>query len=336
MANVITNIPAQATERYELYLKPFLDDPQINALPFDIMVGKFKSFELYFNTQLDKVGYKKVSCGWDYKTGFEFTKKTVTPIELALPIEQCYDEVVNTIFANGLPDGWERGMLSPEIVNLLIDMQKYAFNRDLLSKFWLGDTASANGYYDDLDGFYKKLAEGVSNADGTVDAGAVTATDINTTNFFTTLKAIYDAQSRFLKQIPKERKVWVWTEAVYDAYLAYLYVSTQTNAGAIQRETIEAGLESAKFMGIPIHVAKIVDQRLEEDFTTGSPAVTEDPYRIVLTNPTNHKIVLDGSGFMNQNTWYSDDDDVYRVAGSALLAYEYGYGDQNVVAGLTI
>ena len=135
-----------------------------------------------------------------------------------------------------------------------------------------------------------------------------------------------------MKRVEKAQKVWIWTESVYDAYLAYLYVSTQTNAGAIQRETIVNGMTETTFMGIPIVVLGIVDERLETDFLDASNNVI-DPYRVILTVGSNHKILLDGTGFMEQAAWYSQDDDVYRIAGSALLAYEYGYGDLNVIAG---
>lgn len=332
MANVITSIAEQATEKYDLYVKPLLDDPKINALPFDIMVGEFKNRELYFTNNLDKITVKKVTCGWDFKTGLAVTKKTVTPIEVAAAIEQCYDELQNTIFAGGLKTGFQRGELTPEVIDWLLTQREYSFNRDLLSFVFLGDESISDTYYSNMDGFYTKLAAGVVAVDGTVDAGALTSSNLNTTNFFTTMNAVYNAQSRQLKRISKTDKVWIWTQSVYDKYLAYLYASTQTNAGLIQRESIEAGLTPTSFMGIPIFVPEIVDERLEADFLDASDNVI-DPYRVVLTVGSNHKIVLDADGFMKTQTWYSQDTDKYRVSGSALLAYEYGYGDLNVIAG---
>lgn len=332
MANVITSIPAQATEQYDLYLKPFLDDPKVNALPFDILVGKYKNRELYFNNNLDKATVKKIECGWDFKTGVAFTKKTVTPVEVAAAIEQCYDEIINTIFANGLPDGWKRGELSPEVVDFLLTQQQYSFNRDMLSFVTLGDTTISDAYYSTMNGIYTKLAAGAAAVDGTVDAGALTASSLNTTNFFDTMNAVYNAQSRQLKRVAKEQKVWIWTQSVYDLYLNYLEVTTQNTAGAMQTQYVTDGLVVDKFKGIPIVVLGIVDERLETDFLDASDNVI-DPYRVILTVGSNHKLLLDGSGFMEQEAWYSQDDDVYRIAGSALLAYEYGYGDLNVIAG---
>lgn len=333
MANVIASPATTNSLEYDVYMKPLLDDPQIQSLPFDFIVGKFLDRDLYFNTQLDKISYKKVACGWTFGGGATFTKKTISPVEIAAPVEQCYRELISTIFAQGLPDGWQRGELSPEVINFMREQQRYAFNRDLLTVLFLGDEANAVSYYAIKDGIYKKLAAGALASDGTVDAGALTATSLNTTNFFTTMKAVYDAQARFLKGVTKERKVWIWTDSVYDAYLAYLYVSTQTTAGSLQRESIEAGLEAPKFMGIPIIRVPIVDERLEDDFVTGSPLAVVDPYRVILTDPSNHKVLLDGNGLMNQEVWYEKKDDKVYLAGSALFEYEYGYGELNVIAG---
>lgn len=333
MANVIASVETTSSTEWELFLKPLLDDPQIQNLPFDFLVGKFLSRDLYFNTQLDKISYKKVLCGWTFSGSTSFTKKTITPVEIAAAVEQCYTPLIETIFAGNLPDGWERGTLSAEVIDFMLTQRNYAFNRDLLTILFLGDEANGNTYYAIKDGIYKKLAAGALAGDGTVDAGALTATNLNTTNFFTTMKAVYDARTRFMKSMDKSRLRWIWTDSVYDAYLAYLYVSTQTNAGIIQRESIESGLEAAQFMGIPIVRVPIVDERLEADFTSGSPLATEDPYRVILTDPTNHKVLMDGSGLTKVNAWYENKDDKYYIAGSALLEYEYGYGELNVIAG---
>lgn len=337
MANVIASPATLAAPEYNVYIKPFIEDPVINTLPFDFIMGKFLNRELYFNTQLDQISYKKVACGWTFAGGATITKKTVTPVEIAAAVEQCYKELVNTIYAFGLPDGWQKGELSPEVIGFMRDNQKYAFNRDLLTYLFLGDDASSNASYLAMDGIYKKLGEGVAAADGTVNADdEVTATDLNASNFFNTMYAIYEQRTRFMQN--KARLVWIWTRHVYDAYLKYLYVSTQTNAGLIQRETVEGGIDSMQFLGIKIVVVDLVDERLKADFIDASPSTldTNAYNRIILTDPTNHKVIMDGTGFTDQEVWYEKKDDKYYLAGSGLIAYEYGYGELNVVAGLQL
>jgi hypothetical protein len=77
-----------------------------------------------------------------------------------------------------------------------------------------------------------------------------------------------------------------------------------------------------------------VDRALSTDFRTGSPSVVTNPYRMILTMPfDNHKLFLDKAAFGDSKAWYSVDDDVYRVAGSALVDYQFGYDELNVIGG---
>jgi hypothetical protein len=331
MANFIDNIPNLEAPEHSVFIEPLLNDPLFGQLPFDFIIGKILTHELYFWNRADKIGSKKVTCGWEYQKGGDYTKKPILPVKTQAAFEQCYADLLNTIHAGNLPDGVRTGELTPEIESFMVSEMIYGYNRSLLSWGLLGDTVSSNNYYTVLDGIYKKLKAGANAADGTVDVGAITASDLNATNFFATLKSIYDAQPRMLKGLAKNAKRWLWTESVYDLYTNYLYVTTQTNAGVIQRESITDGLDANTFLGIPIVVLSIVDERLEEDFVDSSGVI--DPYRIILTDPTNHKILWDGGEFQNGKVWYSDDDDVVRAAASAHLVYEYGFGSLNVIAG---
>lgn len=333
MANLITSVSAQATAEFDLYVKPLLDDPQISALPFDFFYGKMPR-EVYFNTQLDKVARLKEACGWTYVGGTAFTKKTLTPIEIAAAVEQCYKVLEGTIFANGLPEGYSRGELSPEILDFMQTQQQYAFNRDLLSILFLGDTGISEGtaYYSMLDGVYKKLS---ALYGGDYDAGAISDSALSTSNIEGTMYTIYNKQSQVLRQIPDEQKVFLVTGTVYDAWKRYLQIGTGINGTpAIDRNSVVNGLgEGIKYNNIPLIPLRIVDQRLNADFLTGSPAAPDQPNRVILTVPQNHKILMDGTAFQNANFWYERKDDVVYGVGSALIDYVYGYDDLNVIAG---
>lgn len=336
MANLITSVPTMDTTIWDVYFKPLLDDPKINALPFDISIGNMPK-NVFFNNNIDKITGAKSSCGWSFKGDMaSFTKKTLTPIELQAPVEQCYTVLLKKLFGDKLPSGFRRGELTPEIIDFITKQQSYGFNRDLLSILFLGNTdVTPDDYYSLMDGIYKKLLEGVADNDGTVDSGvSITATTLNTTNFFNTMNAVYNAQSRQLKSLDRSEKVWIWTEAVYELYLNYLEVATQNTAGLVQTNYVTDGLYATTFKGIRIVVPSIVDERLETDFLTGSPAAPDSPYRIILTNPKNHLLLLDAeNGFENADVFYDKKDDKVYGVGSVLFAYEYGYGDQNVIAG---
>jgi hypothetical protein len=337
MANLITTVPSIETQEYDLYIKPLQNDPLISALPFDFVYGNMPR-EIFFNNNTDKITGAKSSCGWSFKgDAVTFTKKTLTPIELQAPVEQCYSVLLKKLFGDKLPDGALRGELSTEVIEFMVTQQSYGFNRDLLSILFLGDTGvAADDYYVLMNGIYAKLLAGVAAVDGTVDAGVtLNSTTLNTTDFLNTMKQVHDAQSRLLKNVPKRDKVWIWTQATYDLYIAYLQAKTQTTAGVIQTSYVTDGLEVNAFLGIPIVVLPIVDERLETDFLTGSPAAPDDPYRTILTTPSNHVILMDGTAFQNANVWYEKKEDKVYAVGSALIDYQYGYGELNVIAGLS-
>lgn len=335
MANLITSVPTMDTTVWDVYFKPLLDDPRISALPFDISIGNMPK-NIFFNNNVDKITGAKSACGWSFKGDMaSFTKKTLTPVELQAPVEQCYTVLLNKLFGDKLPSGYRRGELTPEIIDFMITQQNYGFNRDLLSILFLGDDSlAADDYYSLMDGVYRELLNGVASADGTVDAGAIVEADLSTSNFFTTMNNIWNQRTRQLKSMDLNSLVWIWTDAVYQKYLNYLEVATQNTAGLIQTNYVTDGLYATNFKGVKIFVPRIVDERLETDFTTGSPAVTEDPYRVILTNPKNHIILLDAeNGFADADVFYDKKDDKVYAVGSVLFDYQYGYGDQNVIAG---
>lgn len=336
MANFIETAPVAPAE-YDLFIRPFLDDPRITDLPFDFINTKFVDRKAYFNTDFTGTAYEKVTCGWTYAGGVGFTEKDIIPVELALAIEQCYEPLMKTIFANGFPDGWERGKLSPEVRELMQKFLADGFNLNLLQLLFLGDDSLSTNPYQISDGIYKRLQEGALAGDGTVDANVtLNATTLNTTNFHNTMMSIYAQMPNRMKRSARSNKSrlrWIWTDLVYAAYEAFISATTQTNAGIIQREGIVGGISLNQYLGIPITVVPFVDDALLADFPTGSPATGTDPYRVILTDPSNHKVYMDNGGFTKIHTWYSDDDDKYRAAVSALFFYQYGYGDLNLFSG---
>lgn len=336
MANLITSVESINTQDYELLVKPFLDDPQIQTLPFNFMFGNMPR-EIHYNpANLDKITGAKTACGWNNKgSGISFLKKTLTPIEVDASVKQCYTPLLKKLFGDKLPDGHKRGTLYPELTDILLKQQLNAFNRDILSFITLGDTGlTPDDYYSLMDGIYTKLLAGAAAVDGTVDAGvSLTATTLNTTNFLTTMTSVWNAQSRALRRQQKAGKVWIWTQSVYDAYIEYLQAKTQLSAGVVQTQYVTDGFATDMFLGVKILVLGIVDERLEEDFLSGSPATPTDPYRVILTVPANHIFLMDGSGYTSAEPIYIPADDNVLIPATALIAFEYGAGDLNLFSG---
>jgi hypothetical protein len=332
MANAITALPANGSIPYEVFWKPLLENPKINALPFDIINGKIGK-ELYFDSEFTSTPSIKATCGWDYKAGTPITKKALNPIELDFSFKQCYTDFLKSIFGDNLPDGWRKGELTPEIVDRIVTKQSNAFNTNLLYTLFLSDSGSSTPFLAGIDGVFSKLLAGVAANDGTVDAGAIADSDLTLANIEATMYGIYTAQSQLMKGFDNSQKAFIVTQTVYEAWARFLQVGNGSAFLFANPDALKNGVSGVSYQGIPLVNASYIDQGIALYDTTGSPASTVNPNRVILTVPTNHKIMIDGSGFEMVEPWYERKDDLVYSPASAMVDYQYGYGELNVIAG---
>lgn len=332
MANAITALPANGSIPYEVFWKPLLENPKINALPFDIITGKIGK-ELYFDSEFTSTPSIKATCGWDYKAGTPITKKALNPIELDFSFKQCYTDFLKSIFGDNLPDGWRKGELTPEIVDRIVTKQSNAFNTNLLYTLFLSDGGSSTPFLAGIDGVFSKLLAGVAANDGTVDAGAIADSDLTLANIEATMYGIYTSQSQLMKGFDNSQKAFIVTQTVYEAWARFLQVGNGSAFLFANPDALKNGVSGVSYQGIPLVNASYIDQGIALYDTTGSPASTVNPNRVILTVPTNHKIMIDGSGFEMVEPWYERKDDLVYSPASAMVDYQYGYGELNVIAG---
>lgn len=332
MANAVTTIADNNSLAYELFWKPLLEDPKINALPFTLHSGKIGK-ELYFDSEFTGAPTIKATCGWDYKTGSGITKKALDPVELDFSFEQCYTVFLKSIFGDNLPDGWRKGELTPEIINRIVTKQSNAFNTNMLYALFLSDTGGSTPWLAGIDGVYAKLLAGAAADDGTVDLGAISSNDINLTNIEATLYEFYTSQSPLMKTFDNSKKAFIVTQTVYEAWARYLQISTAVNGNLIDRASIQNGVSGITYQGIPLINANYVDRGIALYDLTGSPAAPANPNRIILTVPDNHHIMIDGAGFEMVEPFYVRQDDMVYSPASAMIDYQYGYGELNVIGG---
>lgn len=332
MANAVTALPANGSIPYEIFWKPLLEDPRINGLPFTLHNGKIGK-ELYFDSEFTAEPTIKASCGWDYKTGTPITKKALDPYELDFSFQQCYTDFLKSIFGDNLPDGWRKGELTPEIVDRIVTKQSNSFNTNMLMALFFGDTASSTTWLTGIDGVFKKLLAGVAANDGTVDAGAISDSAINLTNIEATLYNIYTSQSNLMKTFDNSQKVFIVTSTVYEAWARYLQIATGVGGNIPDRASVQNGVTGISYQGIPMVNANYLDRGIALYDTGGSPVAPLNPNRVILTVPSNHHIMIDGSGFESIEPWYERKDDKVYSPASAMIDYQYGYGELNVIAG---
>ncbi len=56
-------------------------------------------------------------------------------------------------------------------------------------------------------------------------------------------------------------------------------------------------------------------------------------YNETLTTPSNHIFLMDGSGYVSADPVYLPATDEVLVPSTALIAYEYGFGELNLYSG---
>ena len=332
MANAVTTIADNNSLAYEVFWKPLLNDPKINALPFDIISGKIGK-ELYFDSEFTDSPTIKAACGWDYKTGTGITKKALDPVELDFSFEQCYTVFLKSIFGDSLPDGLKKGELTPEIINRIITKQSNAFNTNMLYALFLSDTGGSTPWLAGIDGVFTKLLAGVAGNDGTVDAGAIADSDLTLANIEGTMYGIYTAQSNLMKTFDNGQKAFIVTQTVYEAWSRFLQVGNGSAWNYADPNAIKNGVIGITYQGIPLINANYVDRGLAIYGTAGSPPAVVDPNRVILTVPSNHKIMIDGTGFEMVDPFYDRRKDMVYSPASAMVDYQYGYGELNVIAG---
>lgn len=332
MANAITSLPENGSIPFELFWKPLLNDPKINALPFDIINGKIGK-ELYFDAEFTAHPTIKASCGWTYATGTGITKKSLNPVELDFSFQQCYTDFVKSIFGDKLPDGFKKGELTTEIIDRIVTKQSNAFNTNLLYALFFGDTGGSTPWLTGLDGVFVKLLAGVAGTDGTVDVGAVTDADLLPANIEETMYGIYSAQSDLLKSFDNSQKVFIVTQKVYEAWARFLQINTTIGGSVIDRASVQNGVTNIAYQGVKMVNASYIDRGISLYDLSGSPLAPTNPNRVILTVPSNHKIMIDGTGFETVEPFYDRKDDLVYSPASAMVDYQYGYGELNVIAG---
>ena len=331
--NAITLMPENNSIPYELILKPLLEYPKVNELGFNFKEGKVGR-ELYMDSPFLSTPSLKTACGWDFKRGSGIVKKALNPYELDFSFEQCYTVFLKSVFGDSLPNGWKKGELTPEIIDIIVSKQSNSFNYNLLMALFFADTASSTTWLSGGDGIFKKLADGIAANDGTVDFGAITDADISLANIESTLNAIYNAQAEYLMMQPDASKVLIVTHSIYKAWQRFVQVGGSSAGIAYTSATaLVNGVGAINYNGIKMVDASYLDQGLKLYGNAGTSAST-NLHRAILTVPTNHTIVMDGAGFLDIEPYYNRDLDVVRSPASAMIDYQYAFGDLNVVAGI--
>jgi hypothetical protein len=133
-----------------------------------------------------------------------------------------------------------------------------------------------------------------------------------------------------MKTFDNSQKAFIVTQNVYEAWSRFLQVGNGSAWNYQDPNAIKNGVSGITYQGIPLINASYIDRGIQS-FDPASPTTAE---RIILTVPTNHHIMIDGNGFEDIEPFYDRKDDLVYSPASAMIDYQYAYGELNVVAGL--
>jgi hypothetical protein len=180
-----------------------------------------------------------------------------------------------------------------------------------------------------LDGWYKKLLAQIPSAQ---NYGAVSDSAINTNNLQATLEAIYQLQTRFLRQVPATDKAFYVTGTVYEAWQNLLISNENLESS---RQGLISGNIPVTYRGIEMKPLWIVDEFGIDVDGGGSPEAFQTPHRIVLAKKDQTGVLLDTSDAGQEiDVWYDKDEDFNKLKSNYQADIQIGYTDFFVIAGL--
>lgn len=320
-------------ENAGFFLKPVTENPTITDFGFEVIDGALVDQWIYLNDEVDKITKVYGGCGTktDTDLGANITRKELEPVKLEIYKTQCADVFDDTVFRKNVPAGVEAGNLtSGEILQMLLSFINPVITRDALRIAFLGDTALSDPDYNQIDGIFKQLAA-AAVSDGMVDIGSISDTDINTTNILTTLKTIRDARHRKLKQRPKNEQAIIVTDSIFDAYQTKLEENDNLESA---RKKLISGQEITQYHGVDMIPVGLVDEYLEADFASGSPAVITGEHRIIWTWKKNIVLAIDTAANYNQVKFgYDDRDDINWYKARYQMDVNYKYPELTAIGG---
>jgi hypothetical protein len=142
------------------------------------------------------------------------------------------------------------------------------------------------------------------------------------------LKAMKNGSSQELRAIPKDKKVFLVSQTIYDNYETYLE-GVSTDSGYY---TTINGIEYPKYAGIPVIPMKW-DFHLDADFPHASGYLPARIHRAILVEKGNLVIGFDNmDAFTSVKAWYNEDLEQNRFRSKMNFGVDYVHNKMITVA----
>ena len=249
-----------------------------------------------------------------------FSAVTISPARMEAEIEFYANSLFGKMKGQLMKDNFEFDNIDGTTVkNVLLDLIGGGIKNDFNRQLWLGDTASSSGNYDQYDGFFQVLKDGLAAAQKLTNANITGVGNDDAfgdaADGFNVLDAMYEAATPELLEAGNH--VYFVSGIIADRYRAYLEGTGYAAAG---HSVLVNGIPQLTFRGIPLIVRRDWDTWLAADGASaieGASAAAEI-HRAVLTTQDALIVGTDfDETFVEQ--WYSQDNKSYRFRVSYMV-----------------
>ena len=279
-----------------VFLKPLFLGMEESGM-FRVMTNVVHKKKVGFVGVLDDILQKNTGCGFTPMGDLDMYERTVEVEKIKVNLEQCAEELENTIWEESMRKGVQSNDLTgTALSNVALLRIRQGIQLGCSRLFWFGDKASTDTKYNMLDGMWEVHLPKLVNANQTpyIDSGsgAPLAQD-DATNI---LEKMWEAQDITLLGIPDSEKRFYVSRSLYQAYMKDL---EQLGGGDAGRTALINGQKSLAYRSIALIQMPYWDQYDLVDFGR------TDSHRAILTTPTNLVLATDLQSAKNTvEIWY--------------------------------
>lgn len=314
-----TEAPGGGDLKASLIMEPILEAPAFTALGYDLRDDIQTKETMYEIIPSDKVTKKKTTCGWNPSGQIgELVDRVIEVTEMSVEMEQCAKDFDGKILQLVKKKGFDRNDLTgTQFEEIMRDLAQPIIARDMSRIIALGDTASVDADYNQFDGKWKKIFEGV--ADGVIAQTTAFAqgTALTPALAVAKLDAVHFDAPIELKTFDETQKIKVVTRSVYDNYMRSFSGNAALESSMV---VLQNGLKTVSHWGIPVIPEDLVDQYVAADFAGANP------HRIYYTTVNNITVGTDlESDFTMIDFWYEKKEQMNLMRANYKLGVALGF-----------
>lgn len=329
MANVLStdiNYTYTGIQSSELFYAPSVQVPSITSL-FKVMTGVRSKMQLTVPNSLSKIVKSLTNCTLTASGTTTISNRTLTTCDMYFHVPQCWDAFRDTYLEEQMPTGLDEMELGAYILGIIQTLLADAISRDVFRIASFGDTGDADANWNQCDGLWTKLIDGVAAYEITKVNSITTLNQTSATRALDYLQNLFVGAEIVLKQMPKNMKAFYVTGNVYEN-LVLTYANFATNGGFTN--LFRDGEGKLYYAGIEIIELYGWDSALE-DATCPLYGVVNT--LIMYSAKDNNVIGVGSVADMDAvRQYYSNEDDNVHFKGKFNFGYQYVHGSLTAVS----